>query len=238
MVPIQSLLSRGWDRVTACFRREDGGVTTEAVIIMPLLAGFYCATFVWFDAYRQKTLIMKASYAVSDVLSRQEEVDEPFLDNMRDVLDYMIPSNAAPKMRVSLINSVHDDEGKSIYTVVWSYGPNGMTDLTQADINADSSWIPLMGDNDNVVVTETAVLYQPIFRVGIDDKIYRNTIVTRPRFHPTLDKKDEPDTSTDFNDLDNDGDGSQVGTEDSSDSGGASTGGNNGNGGGNGDDEP
>jgi Flp pilus assembly protein TadG len=202
-------------------------------MILPLLAAFYCATFVWFDAYRQKTLIMKASYAVSDVLSRQEEVDEPFLDDMRDVLDYMIPSNAAPKMRISLINSVHDADGESIYTVEWSYGPNGMTDLTQADIDADSSWIPLMGDNDNVVVTETAVLYQPIFRVGIDDKIYRNTIVTRPRFHGTLTKKDEPDDSTDFADEDDDGDGSQVGSEDGSDTGGASTG--NGNVGGSGD---
>lgn len=235
MVHIQTLLSRGWERSTACFRREDGSVTTEAVMILPLLAAFYCATFVWFDAYRQKTLVMKASYAVSDVLSRQEEVDEAFLDNMRDVLDYMIPSNAAPKMRVSLINNVINGDGENEYTVVWSYGPNGMIDLTQADIDADSSWIPMMGNNDNVVVTETAVLYQPIFRVGIDDRIYRNTIVTRPRFHPTLVNRDEPDTSTDFDDQDNDGDGSQVGTEDGSDSGGASTENGNGNGIGNGD---
>ncbi len=224
MFQTKILLPRAWEKLASCFRREDGSVTIEAVIIMPLLAAFYCATFVWFDAYRQKTLVMKASYAVSDVLSRQEEVDEPFLDNMRDVLDYMIPSNAAPKMRISLINSVHDSDGESIYTVVWSYGPNGMNDLTQADIDADSSWIPLMGDDDNVVVTETAVLYQPIFRVGIEDKVYRNTIVTRPRFHPTLAKADEPDTSTDFEDEDDHGDGSQIGSEDGSDTGGESTG--------------
>ncbi len=225
MFHTQNPVSHTWKKLTTCFRREDGSVTTEAVIIMPLLAAFYCATFVWFDAYRQKTLVMKASYAVSDVLSRQEEVDEPFLDNMRDVLDYMIPSNAAPKMRISLINSVLDSDGNSVYTVVWSYGPNGMNDLTQEDIDADSSWIPVMGDDDNVVVTETAVLYQPIFRVGIDDKVYRNTIVTRPRFHPTLAKEDEPDLSTDFEDEDDDGDGDQVGSEDGSDSGGSSTGG-------------
>lgn len=213
-----------WQKLTACIRREDGSVTTEAVIIMPLLAAFYCATFVWFDAYRQKTLIMKASYAVSDVLSRQEEVDEPYLDDMRDVLDYMIPSNAPPRMRISLIRSVADENGNIDHEVEWSYGPNGMNDLTQADLDADSSWIPLMGPNDNVVVTETAVLYQPIFRVGIKTKIYRNTIVTRPRFHPTLTKTDEPDTSTNFDDEDNDGDGSQVGSESGDDEGGASTG--------------
>ena len=219
------ILPRTWKWLTACLRREDGSVTTEAVIIMPLLAAFYCATLVWFDAYRQKTLVMKASYAVSDVLSRQKEVDEDYLDNMRDVLDYMIPSNAAPRMRISLINSVLDEDGNIDYEVDWSYGPNGMNPLTQADIDADSSWIPVMGNNDYVVVTETAVLYQPIFRVGIEDKIYRNTIVTRPRFYGKLVNRDAPDTSTDFEDEDDDGDGSQVGTEDSSDTGGSTTGG-------------
>ncbi len=225
MFETPKILPRTWKKLTGCVRREDGSVTIEAIIMLPILAAFYCATFVWFDAYRQKTLVMKASYAVSDVLSRQEEVDEPYLDNMRDVLDYMIPSNAAPKMRISLINNIYDDDGNTAYTVVWSYGPNGMNDLTQEDIDRDSSWIPVMGDDDNVVVTETAVLHQPIFRVGIEDKVYRNTIVTRPRFHPTLVKTDEPDTSIDFEDEDDDGDGDQVGTEDSSDTGGSTTGG-------------
>jgi len=190
MFDLTKTLIIAWQKLTDCLRRDEGSVTTEAVIILPLLAAFYCATFVWFDAYRQKTLIMKASYAVSDVLSRQEEVDETYLDQMRNVLDYMIPSNAPPRMRVSLIRSVADADGNIEHEVEWSYGPNGMTDLTQADLDADSSWIPLMGPNDNVVVTETAVLYQPIFRVGIQEKIYRNTIVTRPRFHPTLTKTD------------------------------------------------
>ena len=214
-----------WDSAVHPFRKEDGSVTTESVVILPLLAGFYCATFVWFDAFRQKTLVMKASYAVSDVLSRQDTVDEPFLDNMRDLLDYMIPSNAAPRMRISLIEYNDDDPAANKYRLRWSYGPNGMADLTQEDLDNDVSWIPVMGDDEAVVVTETAVSYQPIFRVGLPDTIYRNTIVTRPRFASTLFKTDEPPYSSNADDVDDDGDGDPVGTESGTDSGGSTTGG-------------
>lgn len=214
MMNPRKFFARVWDAVLQPLRREDGTVTTEAVIIMPLLAFFYCATFVWFDAFRQKTLIMKASYAVSDVLSRQSEVDENFLDDMRDMLDYMIPSNAAPKMRISLIEYNTRDAATNKYRLRWSYGPNGLPDLTQEDLDRDSSWIPAMGDLDAVVVTETAVSYQPIFRVGIKDTVYRNTFVTRPRFDLSLLKTDEPTYYSNANDRDDDGDGDLAGSGD------------------------
>lgn len=220
MFDISNKLKRGYAATTAPLRREDGAVMMEALIIMPLLAGFYCASLVWFDAFRQKTLVMKASYAVSDVLSRQDDVDEPFLDNMRDMLDYMIPSNARPRMRVSLIEYNVNDPADNKYRLRWSYGPHGMADLTQADLDNDTSWIPVMADDEAVVVTETAVSYQPIFRVGIPDQIYRNTIVTRPRFAGTLFKKDEPTYPSNADDVDDDGDGDQVGGEGDQDGGG------------------
>jgi len=204
-------LRRAINAIAQPLRREDGGVMIEAVIIMPILAAFYCATFVWFDAFRQKNLVMKSSYAVSDVLSRQDTVDEPFLDNMRDMLDYMIPSNAAPKMRVSLIEYNEDDPAANKYRLRWSYGPNGMEALTQEDLDSDVSWIPIMGDDEAVVVTETAVSYQPIFRVGIGNQVYRNTIVTRPRFAATLFKTDEPPYVSNADDTDDDGDGDPTG---------------------------
>lgn len=203
-------LYRAYDAVAQNFRREDGSVMVEAVIIMPILAAFYCATFVWFDAFRQKNLVMKASYAVSDVLSRQASVDEDFLDNMRDVMDYMIPSNAPPRMRISSIEYVKDHPDGNNYRLDWSYGPNDMAALTQEDLDADTSWIPLMGDHDYVVVTETAVSYQPIFRVGIPNQVYRNTIITRPRFDPQLGWAGE-EFGSNTNDVDDDGDGDPTG---------------------------
>lgn len=211
---LRIFIARIRDTILQPLRREDGTVTSEAVIIMPLLAFFYCATFVWFDAYRQKTLTMKASYAVSDVLSRQSEVDNDYIDNLRDMLDYMIPSNARPKMRISLIKFNENVTNGNKYRLMWSYGPDGMQPLSQADLDTDSSWIPAMGHTDAVVVTETAVSYQPIFRVGIHDRIYRNTFVTRPRFDLTLGNEDIPEDSTNFYDVDDDGDGNLAGDAD------------------------
>jgi hypothetical protein len=211
---ILHFITRMRDTVLQPLRREDGTVTTEAVIILPLLAFFYCATFVWFDAFRQKTLTMKASYAVSDVLSRQSAVDNDYLDNMRDMLDYMIPSNARPKMRISSIQYNENIVNGTKYRLMWSYGPDGVTPMTQGDLDRDSSWIPVMGHTDAVVVTETAVSYQPIFRVGIWDTVYRNTFVTRQRFDPFLDNDDFPDNATNFFDIDDDGDGDLAGIGD------------------------
>ncbi len=223
MFDIRGKMKRAWINTVEPLRREDGSVMMEAVIIMPLLAGFYCASFVWFDVFRQKTLTMKASYAVSDVLSRQSTVDEPFLDNMHKMLDYMIPSNARPRMRVSLISYNDDYAGENDYRLRWSYGPYGMPDLTQADLDKDVSWIPSMGDDEVIVVTETFVSYQPIFRVGIPDQIFKNVIVTRPRFHPTLDKDGEFELASNVDDEDDDGDGDPVGTETGADGGGDSS---------------
>ncbi len=223
MTYVIAKLTKSWKKLTAPIRREDGAVMMEAVIMMPLLAGFYCATVIWFDAYRQKTLVMKASYAVSDVLSRETEIDNQFLDDMRDVLDYMVPSQAAPKMRVSLIHyNANVANGANNYRLMWSYGPNDMAPLKQEDLDADVSWIPVMGDNDSVVVTETAMLYQPIFKVGIPKQIYRNTIVTRPRFAGTLTNSNYPPELYDNFDVDDDGDGDLVGNETDPDDGGDS----------------
>ncbi|MCY4334571.1 MAG: hypothetical protein OXC60_07830 [Litoreibacter sp.] len=204
---IKSKIAYLQDNLRHAFKREDGTVTVESAIILPLLAGFYCAMFVWFDAYRQKTLIMKASYAVSDVFSRQNSVDNAFIDNMRDMLDYMIPSNARPRMRVSFIDYSDANPATTPFKLIWSYGPDGMTPLTQEDLDRDSSWLPMMSNRDGVVVVETAVLYQPIFRVGIRDKVHRNTFVTRPRFHLNLRNSSFPGAQSSYPDIDDYGDG-------------------------------
>lgn len=174
-------------------RRDEGGVAVEAVIVLPVLAAFYCASFVWFDAYRQRNLAMKSSYAVSDVLSRVSEVDNDFLDDLLDVLDYMIPSNERPIMRVTFIEYDKFSDETNKHRVTWSYGADGVTKMTQDDLDKDMSWLPVMGDYEAVVVTETGVLHEPIFNVGIPKQMYRNTIVTRPRFDTKLKNVDFPD---------------------------------------------
>jgi hypothetical protein len=188
--------------------RSEKGSALEAVIILPALIAIYAGSFVFFDAARTNTLALKATYTVSDILSREDEVDEPFLNGLTSMMTYLVPSNAAPKTRVTLITYNDDAPEANKYRVGWSYPSTGsnLGKLTQADLDADTAWIPIMGDDETVVVTESYVLYQPLFNVGWSGpSVFKNIMVTRPRFASTLTKIDEPEGPNGTDDIDNEG---------------------------------
>jgi hypothetical protein len=188
--------------------RSEKGSALEAVIILPALATIYAGSFVFFDAARTNTLAMKATYTVSDILSREDEVDEPFLDGLNTMMTFLVPSNATPKTRVTLITYNDDAPQANKYRVGWSYASQGsnLGKLTQADLDTDSAWIPIMGDDETVVVTESYVLYQPLFNVGWEGPtVFKNIMVTRPRFASTLTKIDEPEGPVGDDDIDDEG---------------------------------
>jgi hypothetical protein len=123
----------------------------------------------------------------------------------------LVPSYAPIKMRVTLIHYNDDVAEDNKYRLMWSYGTNGMEMLTQSDLDTDQTWIPLMGDDDAVVVTETRILYHPLFSIGwSEDTVWHNIMATRPRFDPTLTNTDAPDLGNNIDDIDNEGDGSAI----------------------------
>ena len=62
---------------------------------------------------------------------------------------------------------------------------NKMPQLNDAALEyARKDRIPLMADNDSVVIVETEVAYDPGFEVGIPNHSFDNFIVTRPRYYP------------------------------------------------------
>ncbi len=188
--------------------RSESGSAVEAVIILPALISIYAGSFVFFDAARTDTLAMKATYTISDILSREEEVDEPFLEGLTDLVTFLVPMEAAPKIRVSLITYNDDAPEANKYRLGWSYANQGsnLGKLTQAALDADTSWIPVMGDDETVVVTESYVLFSPIFDVGwAAPSVFKNIMVTRPRFASTLTKTDEPEGPNGSDDVDNEG---------------------------------
>jgi Flp pilus assembly protein TadG len=176
-------------------REEKGSVAVESVLILPALAAMYCASFVWFDAFRNKALAMRATYTVADILSRQETVDDAYLTGLHETMNFLDESYADPKMRVSLIQYDDDAPEANKYRLIWSWSISGKPKLTQTNLDSDTTWLPVMGDDETVVVTESFVFYQPLFRVGIADQVWEHVFVTRPRFAPTLAKTDEPDDS-------------------------------------------
>ncbi|MFZ1482823.1 MAG: pilus assembly protein, partial [Paracoccaceae bacterium] len=58
--------------------QEDGLVMTEFLIMLPLLVWTFMALFIYWDAFRTINQAQKAAYSVSDVISRQSEIDTVF----------------------------------------------------------------------------------------------------------------------------------------------------------------
>lgn len=161
---------------------EDGLVMTEFLILLPLLLWAFMALVVYWDAFRTINAAQKASYAVSDLVSRQgEDIPRSFLTGMEDVMEYLTGTEGRVKMRIT---SLQWNETQQRMVLIFSESPHSrMVPLTAAEVNAANfrAKIPNMAHLDTVVVVETSMAYSPGFNVGIPFTNFENFIVTRPR---------------------------------------------------------
>lgn len=160
--------------------QEDGLVMTEFLIMLPLLIWTFMALFIYWDAFRTINQAQKASYAVSDLLSRQSEVNLGFVNGMENVMEYL---TGETDVRVR-ITSFDWDEEDNEYRVFFSRSPgNKLAQLDATDLADMTGRIPAMADNDSVVLVETEVAYDPAFEVGIPNHTFDNFVITRPRYY-------------------------------------------------------
>jgi hypothetical protein len=166
---------------------ERGAVIAESVIVLPMLVWAYLAMSVYWDAYATKNTVQKATYTIADMISREmNPISGPHVDGLLSVMDFLIEKDLNTTLRVS---SITRNESAQRFEVLWSYSPqNRVPVLTTAQLQeiAFSSRIPAMADGDTVVLLEASVGYQPAFDVGLSDIMFREYIVTRPRFVPAI----------------------------------------------------
>lgn len=172
------------DRLLALFHRflDDtrGSVSVEFVIMMPLLFWAFMATYVYFDGYRQSAQNLKATYAIGDMISRETEaINDTYIDSMRNVLTLMTSSDETVKLRVTVVRW---DQSDNRYYVVWSESRGYSAPRTDADMTDIAARLPVMPDNERVIVIETQSVYEPSFDIGMGDQTLENFIFTRPRF--------------------------------------------------------
>lgn len=171
-------------------RREDGGMTLEAVIILPLLFWCLIATYVFYDAYAERNSLTKANYTVADLLSRETRpIDTPYLAGAADVLEHLSGNGRNSRIRVTVVRCVADclDEDMRQLGLDWSEGV-GMEALTEEQINepAIEAGVPIMALGARAVVVQSMVDYVPLFEVGLPSMPLMETAVVRPRFAPQL----------------------------------------------------
>lgn len=168
--------------------REDGTIMVEVVTIVPVLALFLISMVVYFDAYRLKSVNLKASYTISDMVSRiTPTVDGDFIAGLKTTYDFLVDSDFPTSIRVTLVqfdteDPDNDDDGTHILN--WSHGIGVFDDLTDGTLNEITDKIPLMGHGDNLFIVQTRMQYHAPFNVGIPDYDINNFVATRPRFIP------------------------------------------------------
>lgn len=183
---MKRLLSRLPRPLRRFVRREDGTVIAEALIVLPVLLWAYLGLFVYWDAFRSLNSLQKASYTISDMLSRSETgISTSYITGLKKVLEYLIDRDKSSVMRVT---SVSWSSVNNRFEVHWSRTTDAvaMPVQTTATLQTYANQIPIMSVGDYVVIVEVQMPYTPHFNVGLTNQIFSEFIVTRPRFLPCI----------------------------------------------------
>lgn len=164
--------------IRSFWKDEGASVALEAVIVMPILAWVFVASFVFFDAFRVYNTSIKATYAVADVLSRRtSEISSTDIEGLADVFQFLTRNTAGSALRVTQIT--RQEEG---YRIDWSHGTDGQTYIRASDFPDFIDRIPIMAYGDRMLLIETFLPYRPAFSAGLSDQEFVNFTITRPRF--------------------------------------------------------
>lgn len=171
-------VARALRRLARFRRSRRGAASVEAMLVFPLLFWVYAGSFVYFEAFRSYNVTVKASYTIGDILSRWTHVNETDMQGMNSLLRYLVQMpEGDTALRVSSVEFFDET-----YTVTWSWASTPGNELTNQRLNTLTDYLPVMHEGDTVIVTETIVPFRPGMRVGLQDRDWRNVVVTRPRF--------------------------------------------------------
>lgn len=170
------------------FRREDGYVTTEAVMWLPLIFVLFASLWLFFDAFRQHMISQKANYVIGDIISRETQpIDSAYIDGMQTLHQVMTKSLDRPgaSIRVSVVRY---DAFSDQYTLEWS-DARGQRPLNQAIFDRQfRSAAPIVVHGDSLILVETWDNYVPVFNFenGLDIFDIQSVSFTSPRYSPQV----------------------------------------------------
>ena len=171
-------------RAVVKFRNESGSFSVEAVLMFPMLVWAFVAMFVFFEGLRESNINLKATYTISDLLSRETDlIDDDYLVGMNNVYAWLTRSQNPVSLRVT---AVRYDAGSDSHIRMWSEGV-GQVGLTQEQVDTHvTPNVPIMADASWAVIVETWGTYTPIMDIGLAETDIYNFVVTSPRFADIL----------------------------------------------------
>ncbi|MGR3700914.1 MAG: TadE/TadG family type IV pilus assembly protein [Paracoccaceae bacterium] len=178
------LIRRLQTRLCDFARDGRGSLTVEAVVMFPMLFWAMLSMLVFFDAYRQSSLNVKAAFTIGDMISREvDPINAAYLDGAVRLFDELARTATPPRMRVTVI---YYNAAQNKYYRDWSDQRGGVPVLTNADLVAMQNKLPVVPNNERLILVETWSDYSPPFNVGIDRQDLYNFVFTRPRFAPQV----------------------------------------------------
>jgi hypothetical protein len=178
-------------RLQRFWRRDDGIMAAELVVVLPVFLFCTLGMYTYWDAFRSLNTLQKATYTVSDMIARtMQPVNGPYIEGLRDTLQYMVGDKLPVTMRVS---SVTWSAARNRYEIKWSRSPSeALPRLTTATLQVLANQIPILSDGDTVIIVESNSRFRPIFArmelagMLLEAQDFQQFIVTRPRFVPQV----------------------------------------------------
>lgn len=174
------------------FRRgEDGILTAELVIILPVFVFCFMGIYTYWDGYRSLNNTQKATYTIADLISREQRpLTANYVDGMQGLMEYLINNRYDVDMRIS---SITYSGVRNRFEVLWSRSPqNKMVELDTDRLQPLADGIPMLADGDSIILVEANLRFKPAFGrsdsffMFLDDQTFEQFIVTRPRFVPRI----------------------------------------------------
>ncbi len=166
-------------------RDEDGSVAVEAVLILPMVFWAYLTLFSVFDTYRHTAVAQNATFTVADMVSRETTpLDDDYLNGARETMRYL--ANAQNSDTAIRVTSIQFDAASNTYEANWSQSRGWVTNLTTNDVSGWHSRLPVMPDDQHIIVVETWVIYKPPFNTGLGEQEISHFVFTKPRYAPNV----------------------------------------------------
>ena len=173
------------------FRRsEDGSMSVEFALALPLLLWGLGALFVFVAAFEARATLTKATYTIADLYSRQTDpITRDFLEQTGEVLAFLTGPARAPRMRVSVVRCASGCDGDDrVLALDWSEGLDDLPAMTADVLNAAdiAPRIPMLDPGNRVIVVESVMSFAPPLTFGLPARTFRSLMVVPPRFAPQL----------------------------------------------------
>ncbi|WP_371227480.1 TadE/TadG family type IV pilus assembly protein [Roseovarius sp. 2305UL8-3] len=157
---IKDQLARFFSRFS---KEKDGVMTVEMVITLPLLFWMITTSFELFEVHQYKSVRIKATYTVADMLSREmQTVNDTYMDTAKSIFDAQANDGGDNQLRMSVV--VYS-AGTESYWVRWSEvrGDGPMSELTTAEVAQAHAELPVLQGGEELIIVESVSNYQPTF---------------------------------------------------------------------------